>query len=209
MPLISSQHAVVDDDYNPRNVDDVFLAQGILIECGRIPVEVANQILSIAEYWVRIVEERDDEVVACAKSATIVDILYMSLTITGYMPVKPLRKVVFITRSHDQGWSSSGVGTKGTYHGSYTWFEAGGEAGPLQSLPASDLTPRIVQYNIHASWTPRTHVNTWSVHHNPDDRKWLEQFKTGDKLHLYAKAQFPGWENNVESGRIEAYYACV
>jgi hypothetical protein len=34
------------------------------------------------------------------------------------------RKIVFTIKSHDQGWGGR-AGQKGTYEGSYTWFEAG------------------------------------------------------------------------------------
>lgn len=40
-------------------------------------------------------------------------------------PLKhPVRKVVFTIKSRDQGWGG-GADTRGGYHGSYTWFEAG------------------------------------------------------------------------------------
>jgi hypothetical protein len=38
----------------------------------------------------------------------------------------PCRKIVFTIKSHDQGWGG-GIGNKGTYNGSYTWFDAGKE----------------------------------------------------------------------------------
>lgn len=40
------------------------------------------------------------------------------------MVAHPCRKVVFTIRSRDQGWSSI-VEDHSTYHGSWTWFEAG------------------------------------------------------------------------------------
>ncbi len=38
----------------------------------------------------------------------------------------PCRKIVFKIKSHDQGWGGNRE-HKGTYKGSYTWFEAGKE----------------------------------------------------------------------------------
>ena len=35
----------------------------------------------------------------------------------------PVRKIVFTIKSRDQGWGGGANGA--TYHGSYTWFEAG------------------------------------------------------------------------------------
>lgn len=38
----------------------------------------------------------------------------------------PCRKIVFTIKSHDQGWGG-GRQNKGTYKGSYTWFDVGKE----------------------------------------------------------------------------------
>jgi len=40
------------------------------------------------------------------------------------MVTHPARKVVFTIVSRDQGWGGSAA-DQGTYHGSWTWFEAG------------------------------------------------------------------------------------
>lgn len=37
----------------------------------------------------------------------------------------PCRKIVFTISSHDQGWSNNARHDRGSYRGSYTWFEAG------------------------------------------------------------------------------------
>lgn len=37
----------------------------------------------------------------------------------------PCRKIVFTITSHDQGWSNTARHDRGSYRGSYTWFEAG------------------------------------------------------------------------------------
>lgn len=37
----------------------------------------------------------------------------------------PCRKIVFTITSHDQGWANNARLDRGTYRGSYTWFEAG------------------------------------------------------------------------------------
>lgn len=37
----------------------------------------------------------------------------------------PCRKIVFTVTSHDQGWSNNARRDRGSYRGSWTWFEAG------------------------------------------------------------------------------------
>jgi len=59
----------------------------------------------------------------------------------------PCRKIVFTIKSRDQGWGGDGR-DRGTYHGSWTWFEAGLErwtqeginGAPLPSLDPRDLS---------------------------------------------------------------------
>jgi len=73
----------------------------------------------------------------------------------------PCRKIVFTIRSYDQGWGGN-PNDRGTYHGSFTWFEAGLERwtkrsganpGALQQQPSlalEDLAtvyPRVVTEN--------------------------------------------------------------
>lgn len=62
----------------------------------------------------------------------------------------PCRKIVFTIKSHDQGWGGD-RGHRGTYQGSYTWFDVGLErvaacrAGALQDHPKQ--TP-ITQFQL-------------------------------------------------------------
>jgi len=75
----------------------------------------------------------------------------------------PCRKVVFTIRSHDQGWGGT-RGQKGTYKGSYTWFEAGLERltafNDNSHIPPSKDTPTSGEINskmqeILNMWPPR------------------------------------------------------
>jgi len=100
------------------------------------------------------------------------------------------------------GYSSESE-VQGTYRWSHTWFEAGG----VQQLSA---TPRhIIQYNVQASGIKRHHYIDWNTQHNSSHAPWMKQFKPGDKLFVFPKAQYPGWENWVYLVRVELYYAWV
>ncbi len=56
------------------------------------------------------------------------------------MLAQPCRRIVFTTKSHDQGWGGNPA-DGGTYNGSWTWFEAGLERwcklGPAQPSTAA------------------------------------------------------------------------
>lgn len=110
-----------------------------------------------------------------------------------------LCKMVFTIRSHDQGWSDERDG-KGTYAYSYTWFEAGGWQ------QGRTINRRVIQHNVQASSQWCTHVITWDVKQATEDlREWLESFRPGDALCVYARAKYPAWTNYVESAQVDIY----
>lgn len=51
---------------------------------------------------------------------------------------RPCRKIVFTIKSHDQGWSNNARLDRGTYRGSYTWFEAGLERFDKTATPPKE-----------------------------------------------------------------------
>lgn len=54
----------------------------------------------------------------------------------------PVRKVVFTIRSHDQGWCSEPE-NRGTFNGSWTWFEAG-----LERFDAEQICDPVCTYDV-------------------------------------------------------------
>ncbi|KAL2161018.1 hypothetical protein VTH06DRAFT_8731 [Thermothelomyces fergusii] len=105
---------------------------------------------------------------------------------------RPCRRIVFTIRSRDQGWGGE-WGDRGTYNGSWTWFEAGLERwcwpsgpGPAPSLllllPLAgrrphDLLPREeykVQCNVTAHGEARTHRVVWSYTDSVDPERDVE-----------------------------------
>jgi hypothetical protein len=53
--------------------------------------------------------------------------------------VSPVRKVVFNLRCKDQGTTSSNLENRGTFHGAWTWFEAG-----LERFDAAKACKRLI-----------------------------------------------------------------
>lgn len=51
----------------------------------------------------------------------------------------PCRKIVFTITSHDQGWANNARQDRGTYRGSYTWFEAGLERFEKNAAPEDTI----------------------------------------------------------------------
>ena len=81
-------------------------------------------------------EEGDDEL-----TKKVLDTLGDDATTRG----ATCRKIVFTIRSHDQGWGGSAA-DKGTYRGSFTWFDVGLERVVAQRQGKSN---RLSSPSIH------------------------------------------------------------
>ncbi|KAJ6482417.1 hypothetical protein C8R45DRAFT_1099709 [Mycena sanguinolenta] len=187
----------------PKSIDEkavikvgLCLAQMLREASKLVPV-----ILDLAEYWA----------VSSAKISTpegaiydqdSPDEPYVTLKISG-KTAHPLRRLIFITKSRDQGWSDHTTHI-GTYRDSCSWFEAG-NASMLK------LGRQKFQYNLHGSSKARVHRNVW-VNDNTTWQtisNWMGTFRAGDILEVHAKAAYPGWENHVYSVEIVAYTSCL
>ncbi|EIM86656.1 uncharacterized protein STEHIDRAFT_156959 [Stereum hirsutum FP-91666 SS1] len=178
--------------YSPGDILDI--ARSL----RRLPKHLIRAIFDIAECWVCLHEERNDLVEVTEVSE---DEPYLSLPIVGQQDY-PLREVRFKTMSHDQGWMSFYEELQGTYHGSYTWFDAGVDTGTI-SLPR-----RRIQVNIAGSSTTRTHTNIWSYKdRSPDSLQWFNSVSSGSVLSVIPKALYSGWKNYVVSVSVEVFTA--
>ncbi|ORY24020.1 hypothetical protein BCR39DRAFT_548198 [Naematelia encephala] len=114
-----------------------------------------------------------------------------------HTPKGRLRRVVIETLSRDQGWSSHAP-FYGTYEQSYSWFE-------LSLLRSGKEVPnsRIsIQNNVHAGQYLKAHVNVLEI-----DHPFVRMARPGDRIVLWARAQFPGWRNYVSEAAITVYSA--
>ena len=68
--------------------------------------------------------------------------------------VHPVRKIVFTTKSKDQGWSSTrNRGDKGEYEASWTWFEAGLERFDKEQICESS-SPLVGRFRLTRAGEP-------------------------------------------------------
>jgi hypothetical protein len=79
-----------------------------------------------------------------------------SLASNNSSPRVSVKRIVFTTVSHDQGFSGT-LHLKGTYDHSNTWFDAR----VLTSSGRDRVPRRHIQANVHASFEFKTHVNRW------------------------------------------------
>ncbi|KAJ7821943.1 hypothetical protein B0H14DRAFT_3732865, partial [Mycena olivaceomarginata] len=170
------------------------LAQMLRTEFKLVPV-----ILDLAEYWA-VSSTRRSTPQGTIYTQDSPEEPYITLKITGGSKA-PLRRLVFTTKSRDQGWSDH-TGNIGTYRESCSWFEAGN--GSLQTL-----SRRRIQNNLHGSSKLRDHRNVW-VHDGPTAiSDWMHTFRSGDVVEVYPRAMYKGWVNHVYAIEVVAYTCCL
>ena len=158
-----------------------------------LPPELVTQILDSAEYWALSRVTRPD-----SNYFRDANVRYLqSPPIQAGEFTHPLRRLVITTDSKDQGWSSY-TETQGTREGSWTWFEL-----TLDDGETGDEIVRVeVVRNIHAG---QEYVKHRAV---IEDERVLKQAKKGDRLSVWVRAMYPGWQNCVRLVKIEAWSAC-
>ena len=114
--------------------------------------------------------------------------------------IRFLEHVVFTFSSCDQGWSSYPE-HHGTYDQSYTWMEAGI---CRQDDEVSVCRRFELQRNRHAGG----HPEDYRVEIGKDHGLFtlLCDGEEGDKIALWARAMFGGWQNFVHNAKIELHF---
>ena len=204
--------------YMPTAAKDVFHAYFCLQKTplSLLPESsiIIRKILEMAQYWI----------ISKAIHAEMLDftmhdgdfIYLRSQPIVG-RAVCPVRKIVSTTTSKDQGWSDSPG--KGTYAGSFTWFDIG-----HQRVGAQVKTLNLAT-NIHAGKTLKTHTMIWTengrvnerndllVHtgrrHHFDVADWIRELRPGDRIVIVPKALYQGWTNKVARVELTVYTSCL
>ena len=167
-----------------------------LSESTGLPHEIVLSILDAAEVWQTIKASETAEGFCRVSNGRKVACRSDQLTALGR---KNLRRVIFHIESKDQGWSSGSPQHKGTFEGSWTWFEAivMKPDGTPQSI--QDLIPRVeLQRNRHAGLQYESYRIAL-----PCDSPLLEDLTEQNIICLVACAQFPGWVNHVRKACIE------
>ncbi|KAJ8595449.1 hypothetical protein M405DRAFT_714367, partial [Rhizopogon salebrosus TDB-379] len=144
----------------------------------------------------------------------------------------PCRKIEFHLWSNGQGWGGEPE-YRGTYNGSYTWFDAGIEklhtpifannTGYHYTVASSG---HYASENVVAKEGVTEHTIVWYFLDSFDnqsaeaaeatklgwgpatlDGKFVRSMQVGGCITLWARARFPGWENRVQKTKITVYWA--
>ena len=153
---------------------------------------------------------------------------FLSPKLLPHRSSRPCRKIVFTIQAHDQGWGG-GTGCRGTYQGSYTWFDAyilNGNAPIEPDRPFTPTSCKLQTNRVAIRETQRYHI-TWHYLDaiSPDseeasrieledgrgsetlDGSKVRSMKLGDTVSVWARARFPGWINHVKSVSLRVFWA--
>lgn len=192
--------------YFPNSEKDVLHTFFLLRCCTRDKLAEKSliAILNIAEYWVKTVVERSTEKSPITLLQKDVGPAYISSSPITSLSLNPVRKIVFTTKSHDQGFSDKQDKFGGTEQWSWTGFRA--RIIRTDKMDAEKDEEHHIHVNRHAVFTPRVHVNTWSADHH--HAALVKGLKRGDIVELIPYAVYPGWQNFVYSAKLEIYTSC-
>jgi hypothetical protein len=157
----------------------------------KLVTDLLPDIVDKAEYWLKTSTIRNDRAMFVERTSGQYYVTSPPITGNG---MRPVRRVIFTIKSHDQGWSDYRE-HHGTYEGSWTWFEAriigtdGKEKGE----------PLMLNYNVHASPEVRTHTIVCERDGEDELAKWVRGLRAGEKIAVVPEARFPGWANHVLS----------
>jgi hypothetical protein len=133
-----------------------------------------------------------------------------------------IKRAVFTTISHDQGYASEAPEFNGTYEDSNTWFEVS----VTDRLGQDRVLPEPFTRNRRAEQDFFEHVVCWDFRdnkywfRNEDDvlpyhasglvaAQWISAIRAGDTVSIVPQALFPGWVNFIVEARIELWIDAV
>ncbi|KAJ7489109.1 hypothetical protein FB451DRAFT_1552991 [Mycena latifolia] len=141
--------------YSPSSPSDVFEVRRHLVNF--LPPELVNTIIDEAGYWPRIVCSKDRRTVVVQASAHTNHNAAVRCLLTPPFPAAEelggpgarlrVKLVKFEILSNDQGWGGEPE-HRGTYNGSYTWFEAA----ILRPGKAPEQEPELPGWRLRVGW---------------------------------------------------------
>lgn len=184
----SESEDTVDSTYYP-SISDTLTVRYLLqwkVAAGGIPPEIVDMIIEAAEYWASTEARIDGKIVIrqdgdreLLRTAPLYHEKTSDGSLSKLLPHRlahPCRKIVFSLRCHDQGWGGE-PGCRGTYQGSYTWFDAevvsidyeheeSKKAGTKPGEPNFMPNGNKLQSNLAATGRTQNYTITW---HHLDD----------------------------------------
>ena len=155
--------------------------------------QLVQEILEIAEYWITSKSAYEASVPLRPFTEHDGDFILLRSPPIVRRNFRPIQKIKFTFTSKDQGSSDSGG--KGTYYGSFTWFDA------ARQREGSSIGPFTVVKNIHAGQAFKIQTITLTSDGRLDKypsgadntfvAEWVKSLRRGDQVIVTPKALFP------------------
>ena len=189
-----------------------------------LPSEVVSIIFDHAEFHVcRAITFKSYQ----SYSGDANDLYFRSKELDGVFDKGCIRKVEITVDSHDQGWSDEPRSMHGTHQGSWTWFEAtldrpkptsepetDGQAMPNEEpsslasengeAAASEDYEELIRCEVVRNWHAKSKFAKQSVTFGPD-HPIVQQARRGDRIGIWARTMFVGWQNFVQEVEIKVW----
>jgi hypothetical protein len=193
---VDSRNGTVFQQYNnrrrPRSLQDVYHVYFLLRQ--KLVQDLLLNIMDEAENWLKTSTIRNDLIMVPEPASGQHYVTSPPILGNGKRPV---RKVIFTIKSHDQGWSYFPE-HHGTYDHSWTWFET--RVIDKDGKERDDREDVLkLTYNVHAIPELRTHTIVCESRGDGKHAKWVRGLREGDSIVVVPMARFPGWINFVHS----------
>ena len=209
-------------NYQPRVWDVLAVKQDLASLSRYLPSDIVELIIDFAQYWPHTTTFQNVRTLARGRSKEHVFVMRsVPLCVDASKDMKvapkkttfseprlrfPARRIVWTIKSHDQGWSGEPADTKGTYHNSWTGFDAGVER--FHPAKGSEETPfdRWSSSDYMAVWPDQVKSDAcgepletlWPVERERDP--WGPLSSRPDEAH-YAVPNPPVWPRNDWTNR--------
>ncbi|KAF2835863.1 hypothetical protein M501DRAFT_997547 [Patellaria atrata CBS 101060] len=161
------------EPYIPTPKDQHAVRLLLHLRC-KLPLELADIIITTAEYFPKLSCQNDKGVIASASSGVGNSLRHLYLVSNPIPEPQPgeklrVRKIKFYTNSHDQGWCDNEPSRKNKYDSSFTWFEVS-IFRPIKEPPPQTITAnRIPDVN---DFVHPLHDQGWEIVKNGDTPVW-------------------------------------
>jgi len=198
LKMTDSHFEYVDDTPPTAHIETIVIMSQDQISRTRVllrrvlPTKVIQIVIGLAGFdEIQVLTRRVEDVEVRATSTARNETLYLtSAPVTG----ERLIALVIATDSRDQGDTSTRE-HRGTYDHSSSWFEVG----LLRGETEFGVRYRV-QANVHGVPEFTRHQNVWDANH-----ALVACAQRGDRIGLWAVAQYPGWSNVVSEAGIVTY----
>ena len=209
--LLEPTHRNTAMDFRTKKMHDIYHTVFLLQQ--KLARDVIPAILEYAElYDCQTSEMRFHHAQQISQHQSPKQLLVCEVPKSVARVLRPVRKILFDIRSHDQGFASDLNG------GSWTWFTAEKLSSATQNhgfdgddiLASTPSELREIFRNPIANRHWHSHEVVWRADsEDTTEAAWVSSLKEGDQIAIHAWARYPAWVNSVRAVTVKVYTVAV